>query len=108
VALDLTQYLAKLEVAGAFAWVAPQLQEYAADSAVETYLDGVDVGAELAWVAAGQKGAPRRSAETESVIDGGIDSALGKTRAVDRCHRLFRGELLLSAEQATTLRPGAP
>jgi hypothetical protein len=81
VALDLTQYLAKLEVAGAFAWVAPQLQEYAADSAVETYLDGVDVGAELAWVAAGQKGAPRRSAETESVIDGGIDSALGKTRA---------------------------
>jgi hypothetical protein len=44
-------------------------------------LDGVDLGAELAWEAAGQKGAPRRSAETESVIDGRIDSALAKGRA---------------------------
>jgi hypothetical protein len=81
VALDLTLYLAKLEVAGAFAWVAPQLLEYAADTAVETYLDGVDVGAELAWAAAGRKGAPRWNAETESVIDGRIDSALAKGRA---------------------------
>jgi hypothetical protein len=30
VALDLTQYPAKLEVAGAFAWAAPHLLEYAA------------------------------------------------------------------------------
>jgi hypothetical protein len=39
------------------------------------------LGAELAWAAAGQKGAPRWNAEVESVIDGRIDSVLAKARA---------------------------
>jgi hypothetical protein len=78
VSLDLTtQYLAKLEVAGAFAWVAPQLLEYAADTAAEAYLDGAHLGAELAWTEAGQKGKPKWSAKAESAID----SALAKARA---------------------------
>ena len=49
VALDLTQYLAKMEVAAAFSTAAPHLRELEADAAADAFIAGVRLGTKLAW-----------------------------------------------------------
>jgi hypothetical protein len=72
VALDLTQHLAKMEVAAASAWAAPHLRQLGADAAADAYMAGVRLGTKLAWQAAGRDGEPAQTGDAEPAIDAGI------------------------------------